>query len=521
MKKLFFGLVLLAIPLLCLSAERHPFLDPANRKALFPEDAGAWRAKDGTRSEPAGNTELPALSQWESTGKHQITLKYRKTPPNRGEAEFQSMHDEMVGSLRNAQTQIIAQSQALLLVAAKDTSFSSSLNLLYATPEAVYVWKYELPDTYTLKTDEYLGNLARIVRQHQYNEVMKQDTLIIGQWQPVIHAYARLLAGTASPTTEYVYKNVLRANSSDYEAHGEFIAITKNKTEAAQSAEIIAKNAEDQKLLDLAAKTLGKRAPSLSDFPLLSAADNGFKVILVPLEPCNPWLLADIAKKYEEITKIPVVIRRLPVEWKAPEAARSSYRPQLEQISANIWKDNSDYKNWPLPKLKSELAQAAKKEGPQATAFIDQIFSNMEASGNQYDGVPMVERLSVIVANHIPSDPHTMVVGITGLDIFMGDSNFVFSVHGGLYASPASVLSYARMMPLLGENQSRKRLIERAAKGLVPASLKRLDIPASIDPSCPYSNGDGVQRLDEKTLVLSSPVVQRLDAIRQARQPRK
>lgn len=49
---------------------------------------------------------------------------------------------------------------------------------------------------------------------------------------------------------------------------------------------------------------------------------------------------------------------------------------------------------------------------------------------------------------------------------------------------------------------------------LVPASLKKLNIPRSIDPSCPYSYSSGMQRLDEKTLNLSEPVKKDIERIK-------
>jgi len=67
---------------------------------------------------------------------------------------------------------------------------------------------------------------------------------------------------------------------------------------------------------------------------------------------------------------------------------------------------------------------------------------------------------------------------------------------------------------LTGENQSRKRLTERVAKELVPASLKKLNIPRSMDPSCPYSYSSGLQRLEEKTLNLSEPVKREIEKIK-------
>lgn len=123
--------------------------------------------------------------------------------------------------------------------------------------------------------------------------------------------------------------------------------------------------------------------------------------------------------------------------------------------------------------------------------------------------------LSQAIDPYFSKDPNTMVVGITELDIFSGETNFVFSVYGGLNSSPVSIMSYAKMRAkLTGENQYRKRLTERAAKELVPASLKRLNISRSMDPSCPYSYSSGLQRLEEKTLNLSEPVKKEIERIK-------
>jgi len=65
-----------------------------------------------------------------------------------------------------------------------------------------------------------------------------------------------------------------------------------------------------------------------------------------------------------------------------------------------------------------------------------------------------------------------------------------------------------------GEKQSRRRLVERCAKEMVPATLKTLSIPRSTDPSCPYSYANGVQRMDEKTRVLSPMLVEEIKRIK-------
>ena len=158
----------------------------------------------------------------------------------------------------------------------------------------------------------------------------------------------------------------------------------------------------------------------------------------------------------------------------------------------------------------------AKEEGPQAVTTINQIFKKMAEGGYQWDADPIMGWLSQAITPFFSNDPNTMVVGITELDIFSGETNYVFSVYGGLNDTPVSILSYAKMRAkLTGENQSRKRLTERTAKELVPASLKKLGIARSIDPSCPYSYSSGLQRLEEKSTNLSEPVKNEIERIKQ------
>jgi len=196
---------------------------------------------------------------------------------------------------------------------------------------------------------------------------------------------------------------------------------------------------------------------------------------------------------------------------------RSAFRPHLEKIASGIWKTKSDFSDWSLSKLKEEIKKKAEEESPQAVANIDYLFGRMDEYGYQWDATPMMEHLSHAVAPYFSKDKRTMVVGVTGTDIYTGESNFVFSLYGGLTDSPVSILSYAKMAAkTTGESQSRKRLTERLAKELVPASLKKLNIPRSMDPQCPYSYSSGLDRLDEKTLELSRPVAAAIERFRSA-----
>ena len=78
-------------------------------------------------------------------------------------------------------------------------------------------------------------------------------------------------------------------------------------------------------------------------------------------------------------------------------------------------------------------------------------------------------------------------VGVTGLDLFLGDTNYVIS-GGSINNGIRTVMfSYSRMMAkTTGERfESRKRLATRFAKQLVPATLLSLGIPRPTDPTVP------------------------------------
>jgi hypothetical protein len=88
----------------------------------------------------------------------------------------------------------------------------------------------------------------------------------------------------------------------------------------------------------------------------------------------------------------------------------------------------------------------------------------------------------------------------------------------GQYLAGAPVLEFFQSIQALRSNDRRtmyrKRLIERLAKELVPATLQQLGIPRPIDPADPYSYSDGVDRVSQKTLTLSAPTRAGLDRFR-------
>ena len=477
------------------------FFKTIDYESCFPNGMQYWKLKKNGKQ---GNY---YLLLWENSEGHTISLKYGMVTPKTLAEMYKGLSSELDKSLKTRGGNTIEIKRFFGVGVINETERDHSLNILYATPEEVYLWKYTTPKTFGGSAWDYIAKVRKVAREHQYDVALRHGNITMRHWESSIHEFARLLRNDNDQRTEIVYTQVLQTNPNNYDAHMEFTSITDDREKIIQSAQVVYDNAEEKELIDASARILKKDIPSLIQYPMLGPADKGLKVVLIPLSPCNPWLLKDIATVYEEITSIPVIVRQLPVTWDPPEPSRSTYRPMLEQIASNILKTKSDFTYWPLAKLKEEIMKKAQEQGPQSVWFIRQLFKRMDEKGYQWDAEPLVHWLSAAISSKFSQDSDTMVVGITGLDIYARDAKYVFSSFGGQGNSPVSILSYARMTAkLTGQNQSRKLLVERTAKELVPAGFKKLRIPRSIDPTCPYSYANSLRRVDEKSLTLSDQV---------------
>jgi len=164
----------------------------------------------------------------------------------------------------------------------------------------------------------------------------------------------------------------------------------------------------------------------------------------------------------------------------------------------------------------NRLATTTTKEDALSRFRVRTFLEEFTDKPGQYRAEPYVDRLIDRVAPLRSDDRRTMIVGVTEADIFSGDTNFIFSGAASKNGNWAGILSYARMQAasLNEPYESRKRLTERLAKELVPASLKQLGIPRPTDPADPYSYSSGTERLAQKTLTLSAPTREALDRFR-------
>jgi predicted Zn-dependent protease len=388
---------------------------------------------------------------------------------------------------------------------------------VYVLPASVQIWGYVTAPQDAPFVEDKFRLIRGFENRQRYNEALSAGNVDMGFWGPEIYDYAaQLLKERRKTEALSVLNNLLATSPFNYEAHIDLMENTNDVTAAKRSARTVFEGSEDPKLIEKAAKHLQIPLKTLNSIPMVNPGETGLKLILIPLPPCDPWLLDDAAQTYEKITGVPVHVRRLGAEWTWGTPERISRQREVQSLLIKVKKQNVNFAGWTKADYARELSKAVESDNAMNKYGVKRLIDRIEKEPGQYSADPYVSRLSSILEKYRSNDTRTMYVGITEANIYSGDNNYVFSLHVAYPKSQASILSYHMMLAknLSEEYPSRQRLTERIAKELVPASLKSLGIPRSTDPRCPYSYSDSVARLDQKTLNLSDTVKDALNKLK-------
>jgi predicted Zn-dependent protease len=420
--------------------------------------------------------------------------------------------------------QIIATNKGAF-VEITETEFQAEVRLTNVTqivfafllPHSVTIWTRSAAAGSAAQFGSGFQEILPRVNRQRYEESFKEGNVSLGQWQKSGQDYANeLLKAGRKNNALIVLQNVLTTAPFNYEAHLTFITNTPDLVAAANSAKVVFKSAEESDQISQAANFIGAEAPTLEKITPLSTNDTGFEVILIPISPCNPWLLGEVASTYQRITDVPVMIRRLDQEWTWRSPDRIARQRDFESALVRLAKKNLDFSGWDRNRYLSALSEAVKSEDALSRYWGHDLLTKATTEPGQYLAEPYLDELCDKLKPYFSKDSRTMYVGITGANIYGGDNNYVFSLGKTDPNSHASLMSYSMMLGKVNPQgfDSRQRLVERIAKELVPASLKQLRIPRSTDPTCPYSYSSGLERLDQKTLTLSDEVKQALSKLK-------
>lgn len=384
-------------------------------------------------------------------------------------------------------------------------------------PKAIISWTRITQSKQFPKDEGFLTNLRNALNKQRFNEAVEMGNIEIGRWAPEIHQHALdLLAQGKKEEALSILKHVVTWSPNSLDAQLDFAQNTLDAKAARENALAVWENAESPVLTGRASLLLGNKETEFASVPLLEAEVTGLQVILVPLPPCDIRLIEAAGRLYSESLKVPVRVARLTDVWKWGQPDRIFQERTFQGLIQQKSGKPIDFTGWTRATYVEKLLALTAKDDALTRYQIRSFLDGTADKQGQYRAEPYVDSLIDQVTPLRSRDRRTMIVGVTEADIFGGETNFLFSGANSKNGHWAAILSYSRMQAaMLNEPyQSRKRVAERLAKELVPASLKQLGIPRPTDPSDPYSYSSGTERLAQKSLTLSAPTREALDRFR-------
>jgi len=397
------------------------------------------------------------------------------------------------------------------------TGLANSYSFIAKLPNSVLISSYSERLDRHVDANSFLTELKTAVDHQRYDQVERAGQVQVGLWSGAIHNYASWLLGKGKKDDAVgVLKILVAAAPFEYQAHAELTDNAHDSAVARGSAAIVYDNAEDSELVSKAGRYLGQTNLEFAALPVLENDNGGLHVVLIALPECDLKVVGEAARLYENAMGIPVSIRRLAEPWEYGVPTRIPDQRRIQQVIIQKRGPNINFGGWDLARYRSELLKTVETSDALAKFSMEGFVAKLDSRPGQYDAGPLIESLASILAKYRPHDARAMYVGVTGTDIFSGDTNYLFSSGAIIGGAATTILSYSRFSAkMTGERyESRKRLAERIAKQLVPPTLSALGIPRPADPTDAYSYADSVERVDQKTLTLSTPTKEALDKFR-------
>ena len=397
------------------------------------------------------------------------------------------------------------------------TSGGHAYTFVFRLPSSIQFWTYAVQGAGDGSINAGFDQLVSLVNRQRYDDAGAAGNIEMGRWDAHLREFARqLLKEQDVSNALIVLQNVIATAPFDFEAQMDFAMNTPDKTLARNSAMAVLDNAESPELLAKAAKFLAVMRPDAASLPLVNKNDRGLQVVLVPLGNADVGLLNETAAIYSRITNVPVKLKRLEDEFHFRSPDRLLDQRAIQQTIVQSLGPGVDFTGWDMQRYQAALLRTVANAEPLARFQMRTFVNALASRPGQYLIDPYLAQFGEMLLPVRSNDPKTIYVGVTNDNIYSGDVNFVFSQSEKWKGSYVGILSYGMMTAetLKEPYESRKRLAERLAKELVPASLKALEIPRAVDPTDPYSYSNGVERLNEKTLILSRPTKEALDKFR-------
>jgi predicted Zn-dependent protease len=279
---------------------------------------------------------------------------------------------------------------------------------------------------------------------------------------------------------------------------------------AVERAKLVVENAEQDALVIPALALLGKDKDAEANTflpPLARIEAKGPAVVLVAMGQVDPLILKAALPKIQKELPIPVCLQQSQVQL--PPPSREPLKEFLATFRKEVQGNASDRGvvatlkslGMKLDDLKDDkkLLQfyrelVLKSGGEDKVAQLDAAVESLSHRDSQWDVVRMREVLAATIQS--TQQDHVRYLGITKLDIYSADNNYVFAQHGNV----SGVVSYRRFMyDMWGEEvPKRPRLMDRFTKQCVSSAGRLFGLSPCSNPTCVAAYPNSVEELDAK-----------------------
>ena len=321
-----------------------------------------------------------------------------------------------------------------------------------------------------------------------------------------------LASGRESEATHYLSAGVRsKPWALNYQMrYAEILGEAGKTEEAREKANLVLAHTEHGDLYSQARQLLGE-APESAIPGVQPVDDPRPTLVLVPVGDADRCVLEDLARELRNVLPMSVLLQA--AKLRLPPHARDPRRKCIATMRVEIlnrMKRDSDLASFLRKRgcdesrlqddgeavLEAGRRLAFHSGGESTLAEFDAFLNVLDIAPKQWDMGELLDRLGDAVKPL--ARPRVYYLGVTRLDGFSGDNNFLFglAMTGGDHA----IISYARFAADFGnDTPNRKRLVERTLKQALSSIGFMLDVKRCSDPRCARAYPNSLMEHDAKT----------------------
>jgi predicted Zn-dependent protease len=331
----------------------------------------------------------------------------------------------------------------------------------------------------------------------------------------VFEAANRLLEEKNLDKSEYYFVEGLKLSPWDMEqqlAFAKLLELRGENEKAIRVARIVFRTSERQNLLEESGK-IAKLAMPNGIKPLPADTQTEKVFCFIRFGPVDDWIIQYSGKLLSETLGVAVYLYQETIPLSAPH--RSYYDRWTEKLKAGIVWDHPfiqeqmrdlKIKNRELATVDQTLELLARAAVAQGDKDPRSDFAKLKKDAKDRDQQWDANRLLEQVAIRVPPRTNVVFVGITSVDIYGGDSNFLFGT--APIGSGKCLFSYKRYTAAFNEErENQRRFLNRTHKQMLSSVGFALGIPRPTDPRSARSYPNSLQDHDLKGTWLSSECI--------------